>query len=189
MLTHILTGIYLMFNVAIQSCNDPQYPYDWSIETEIRKKDSYYLSMQKQRLMDQEYVNYEVWLTQRWKFLELNAKTLRLDGRDVTIYQVDLRGLYKNWSAGLGEYWHNGDPETRFFFGKQLDFDINFFLFPLELSFKSDISTTDFITYSHEEHLWLTFDFISFLDLYVKADVFDYGYIRWRTAVGVKVNL
>ena len=189
MILQFLTGIYLMFSMSFQSCNDSAMPYDWSIEFELRKKDSYYLSLEKQRLMDQEYTNYEILLTQRWKFLEANAKTLRLDGRDVTIYQVDLRGLYKNWSAGIGEYWQNGMPETRFFFGKQLDFDINFFLFPLELSFKSDISTIDFITYNHEEHLWLTFDFVSFLDLYVKANVFDYGYIRWRTSVGIKVNL
>lgn len=189
MFTGLFTGLYLFFNVAFQSCNDPAMPYDWSIEFELRKKNSYYISLEKQRLMDTEYINYEILLTQRWKFLELNAKTLRLDGRDVTIYQVDIRGIYKNWSAGIGEYWQNGDPETRFFFGKQLDFEINFFLFPLELSFKSDISTKDFVNYCHEEHLWLTFDLITFLDLYVKATIKDYGYLRWDTKFGVKINL
>ena len=189
MILQFLTGLYLLFNFSFQSCNSPQFPYDWSIEMEVRKKDSYYMSLEKQRLMDNEYVNYEIWLTQRWKFLEANAKTLRLDGRDVTIYQVDVRGLYKNWSIGVGEYWHNGDPETRFFFGKQLDFEINFFLFPLDVSFKSDISTKDFIKYSHEQHLWLTFDFVSFLDLDVKATVQDYGLIRFNTKFGVKINL
>jgi len=188
MLSYIV-GLYLLFNMSFQSCNDPQFPYDWSMQMEVRKKNSFYLSLEKERLMDREYTNYEVWLTQRWKYLELNGKTLRLDGRDITTYQIDIRGLYKNWSAGIGEYWYNGNPETRFFFGKQLDFDIKFFLIPLEVSFKSDISTKDFVVYNHEEHLWITFDFISFLDLYVKADVFDYGYLRWRTRLGVKINI
>ena len=172
-----------------QSCNDPQFPYDYSLEFEMRKKNSFYVSLEKQRLMDEEYVDYEVWLIQRWKFLEANAKTLRLDGRDVTVYQIDLRGVYKDWSAGIGEYWENGSPSTRIFFGKKLDFEINFFLFPLELSFTSDVSTSDFINYNHKENLWLTFDLISFLDLYVKASVKDFGYRRFSTSFGIKINL
>lgn len=189
MITQFITGLYLMLSMAFQSCDDPQFPYDYSLEMELRKKNFVYVSLEKQRMMDQEYLNYEAWLTHRWKFLEMNAKTLRLDGRDITIYQVDLRGVYKDWSAGIGGYWHNNDAEIRFYFGKQLDFDINFFLFPLELSFKSDVSTKDFITYYHEEHLWLTFDFVSFLDLYVKGTMKDFGYIRFSTSCGIKVNL
>ena len=200
MILQFITGLYFLFGMNFQSCNDPQFPYDYSLEFEMRKKNSFYVSLEKQRLMDEEYVDYEVWLIQRWKFLEANAKTLRLDGRDVTVYQIDLRGVYKNWSAGIGEYWENvfgephpqkmiGSPSTRFFFGKKLDFEINFFLFPLDVSFNSDISTSDFINYNHEENLWLTFDLISFLDLYVKASVKDFGYLRWSQSMGIKLNL
>jgi len=189
MILQFLTGIYLMFNIAFQSCNDIKYPYDWSIEMELRKNNSVYVSIEKQRLMDKEYLNYELWFTFPYKFLEGNVKTLRLDCRDVTIYQTDIRGIYKNWSAGIGEYWDNGIPSTRFFFGKRLDFNIKFFLFPIELSFRSDVSTSDFKTYNHEENLWLTFDFISFMDLYCKAEVKDYGYLRWKTRFGIKFNL
>ena len=185
----LLTGIYLMFNVNFQSCNDISMPYDWSAELEIKKGNSFYLCLESQRLLDKQYVNYEQRISVPYKFLELNGKTLRLDGRDITIYELDLRAVYKKWSVGVGEYWENGIPSTRFVFGKRFDIDINFFLFPIDVSFRSDVSTTDFKIYNHEENLWLTFDLISFLDLYVKMDVKDYGLLKWQSKFGIKFNL
>lgn len=91
-----------------------------------------------------------------YKYLTGRARWQKNTMVDLNIYQIDLRGLWKGWSAGCLESWDTA-PTTYFIFGKQFKFNFDFFIIPGHLEITSDFMTHDFKIWNYENTMNLKF--------------------------------
>jgi len=187
---NILTGIYLILSLAFNSSNVVVEDYDYSIDLKLYKSNVFFIDIEKARSMGQEFLNSDICYRYNFNAFSTSARWLHNSGRDIDIYQIDVRWNYtKNLNVGGAIVWENGIPARKVVFGANYLTKLKFFLIPLNVDVRSDVYTGDFRSYSHAEKVIATFDFISLLGLYFDLSVEDFNLLNWKTTVGLKVNL
>ncbi len=187
---NILAGIYFILSLTFNSASFPAVDYDYSIDLKLHKTNVFHVEVEKLRQAGKEFINSDIYYNYRLGSFGTSLRWLHNSGRDIDIYQLDVRWYYaKHLNVGGAIVWENGTPTRKLLTGVNYNTTIKFFLIPLNAEVRSDVFTGDFKTYSHSEKVIVTFDLISLLGLYFDLSIEDFNMINWESTLGLKINL
>ena len=187
---NILTGIYLVLSLAFNGANVPTKEFDYSVNVILYKPSVFHVDVERLRQAGKEFLNSDIYYNYRYKAFSTSLRWLHNSGRDIDIYQSDVRWHFtKHLNVGGAIVWQNGIPERKMVCGANHLTRIKFFLLPLTIEARSDVYTGDFKKYSHAEKVVVVLDVISLLGLYFDLSIEDFDLIDWSMTAGLKVNL
>lgn len=212
-------GIYADLGIELRtSREDEDDPVDFTIRMEFEKVRSFYILMQRERLMGKYYTDYDFRFTQNFylytakdtegklgkgvslrsrkkerikelKFFEVNIKTFSIQIRDIDIIHADARLSFYGYSAGVAQQWENKIPVTKFVVGKYAYKDLKFFLLPARFEMYTDALTEDFKQFDNETFLSATFALSSLLGIRFSVLMKNYTKLELLTLLSFRVNI
>lgn len=177
--------IRLATSFSARSSNVQGKKFDYEIAFEFEKENFIYVELEKERESGKDFYNQEFKLTQRYKFIVVNGKWLKINSDDLDLKSISVRFSYKNWNCGIAQQWENNLPATKFVIGKSIKSKL-WKIFTFEL--QSDFLTSDLKNWNYETMSKLSFDVYLF-DMFYRITIRDYGLLNWQTKFGIELNI
>ena len=158
--------------------------FDYEIAIEFEKIDLIYLEIEKERENGINFYNHEFKLTFSRPYFIANSKWLNIESNDIDLKQIDVRGVYSNYSIGAAHKWINDIPETNIITGIKYNTRLYVFNFLLV----QDFLTKDFKNWDTETMCKVDLD-IYFIKVYWKSQILNIGILDWSTKMGIFIKL
>ena len=187
--TFCLSAVTFDLTLSLRSPKDPDNSVDFEIGGRCTIDSLLSLETSFERDNGENFTDFEIFMWQYWKFLQLSGKYINIQEDSLTVASVDLRVKYKTLSLGVAETW-DLHPELMLVFGKDTRHKLGIpYLIPIEFRLTTNFYTNDFQEFNNETEMQFSGAVSSIVSVYVRYKCRYYDEYNFQFKIGLGIKL